>query len=280
MLARCGRLGWGGGGVGWDGALERLGEEHQALLARCSGWAGAAATRVRSDVGDVPNQLSFHFNLPTLDPSYMKNAGSGHDCSASIVLPPAYVISHTYTCKPPPHTHMCRERDKTALEQRIARLTHCILHGAAAATQMERRLRAPPSEQAAAAALLAGEGGASTGAGTLQADVGAAVAGVRGAGALFPGEQLAAASRVRGVGEVAEVEADLLRRQVHVLAAELAERDRMLATIHSMRGGYAGDGGGGGGFGGGSGGDDVAMQVGAGALPRWAGAGWMPPLSL
>ena len=29
-----------------------------------------------------------------------------------------------------------RERDKTALEGRIARLTHCILHGSAAATQV------------------------------------------------------------------------------------------------------------------------------------------------
>lgn len=55
------------------------------------------------------------------------------------------------------------------------------------------------------------------------------------------------------------------RPQVHVLATELAERDRMLQTIHSMRG-FAGSGGGhSGGHGGGDGGeDDVAMQARAG----------------
>lgn len=50
---------------------------------------------------------------------------------------------------------LARERDKIGLEERIVRLTQCILHGAAAATQMERRLRAPPTEQAAVAAQAA-----------------------------------------------------------------------------------------------------------------------------
>lgn len=48
-----------------------------------------------------------------------------------------------------------------------------------------------------------------------------------------------------------------------MLATELAERDRMLQTIHSMRG-YANGGGGsmrGGGGGGDGDEDDVAMQV-------------------
>ena len=54
------------------------------------------------------------------------------------------------------------------------------------------------------------------------------------------------------------MEADLLRRQVATLADELAERDRMLHTIHSMQLGLAGRGGGGGD---GGGEDDVAMQV-------------------
>lgn len=54
----------------------------------------------------------------------------------------------------------------------------------------------------------------------------------------------------------------MLRRQVATLAAELVERDRMLHTIHSMkgRGAQARDGGGGE--------DDLALQVG----PR--GCGW------
>lgn len=62
----------------------------------------------------------------------------------------------------------------------------------------------------------------------------------------------------------------MLNLQVHVLATELAERDRMLQTIHSMRG-FGGDSGGARG-GGGDGEDDVAMQarpgraLGAGAL--------------
>jgi hypothetical protein len=65
------------------------------------------------------------------------------------------------------------------------------------------------------------------------------------------------------MSEAAEVEADLLRRQVHVLVSELAERDRMLHTIHSMRmgGGGGGRGGSFGGGGGEDGEDDVAMQV-------------------
>jgi hypothetical protein len=153
-----------------------------------------------------------------------------------------------------------RERDKTALEGRIARLTHCILHGSAAATQvgggmgegrghcilwhgshgacsglessgkkkgrlflyllpygnycasapparpirlqMERRLRAPAAEQAAAAALsatLAREATSRSGL-TAQAplgDVATTVAAVRGAGALFPGQDLEKASSSR-----------------------------------------------------------------------------------
>ena len=102
----------------------------------------------------------------------------------------------------------CRERDKLALQQRIARLTQCILHGAAAATQMERRLRAPPSEQAAAAATAQASSlslglGAEASAGSRGtappplADVATTVAGVRGAGALFPGSELERASTAR-----------------------------------------------------------------------------------
>lgn len=53
------------------------------------------------------------------------------------------------------------------------------------------------------------------------------------------------------------MEADLLHRQVATLAAELAERDRMLHTIQSMQLG----GGGGAGGGGGDGDEGVAMQV-------------------
>jgi hypothetical protein len=166
---------------------------------------------------------------------------------------------------------LARERDKLALQQRIARLTQCILHGAAAATQMEKRLRAPPSEQAAAAAAAAAQAsslsiGGEVSAGSREAappplaDVATTVAGVRGAGALFPGADLERASTARGMSEAVEVEADLLRRQVHVLATELAERDRMLQTIHSMRG-YGG-GSSGTSRGGGDGDeDDVAMQV-------------------
>ncbi|KAL4435162.1 hypothetical protein ABPG77_001844, partial [Micractinium sp. CCAP 211/92] len=166
---------------------------------------------------------------------------------------------------------LARERDKMALEERIARLARCILQGAAAATQMERRLRAPAGEQAAAAGLLAsdrrGAGAAADGPGAPLAaapppplaDVAATVGGVRSAGALFPGQQLEQASTAsRGAGllsECHEVEADLLRRQVATLAAELVERDRMLHTIHSMkgRGAPARDGGGGE--------DDLALQV-------------------
>ncbi len=96
-----------------------------------------------------------------------------------------------------------------ALEQRIARLTQCILHGSAAATQMERRLRAPPSEQAAAAAAAAQASSLSIGAEASAgsrgaappplADVAATVAGVRGAGDLFPGLELERASTARSV---------------------------------------------------------------------------------
>lgn len=163
------------------------------------------------------------------------------------------------------------------LEDRIVRLTQCILHGAAAATQLERRLRAPYGEQAAAAALLAAEGNAAAAAASAaagstvpaagvaahppMADVATTVKGVRSAGALFPGAELEALSNARGISEAMETEADLLRRQVNVLAAELAERDRMLQTIHSMRGGGRGRGSvRTGGEDGGE--DDVAMQVG------------------
>ncbi|PSC70283.1 Kinesin-related 11 [Micractinium conductrix] len=171
---------------------------------------------------------------------------------------------------------LARERDKIVLEDRIVRLTQCILHGAAAATQLERRLRAPYGEQAAAAALLAAEGNAAAAAASAaagstvpaagvaahppMADVATTVKGVRSAGALFPGAELEALSNARGISEAMETEADLLRRQVNVLAAELAERDRMLQTIHSMRGGGRGRGSvRTGGEDGGE--DDVAMQV-------------------
>lgn len=72
--------------------------------------------------------------------------------------------------------------------------------------------------------------------------------------------------RCRLLSEGHEVEADLLRRQVATLAAELVERDRMLHTIHSMKGlgpAARGDAGGE---------DDVAMQVGRVAVgPHWLG---------
>jgi hypothetical protein len=131
----------------------------------------------------------------------------------------------------------CRERDKLSLEARIGRLTHCILHGAAAATQvnravserdylqalckmpllglsrcpaqasssacdlqMERRLRAPAGEQAAMAAQAASQqpDSAVRGIDTPPAvDVATTVASVRGAGALFPGEALSRTSAAR-----------------------------------------------------------------------------------
>lgn len=96
-----------------------------------------------------------------------------------------------------------------ALEGRIARLAQCILHGAAAASQMERRLRAPAGEQAAVAGLLAADrraaGAAPEGLGAPlpapppppAADVAATVGGVCGAGALFPGQALEQASTAR-----------------------------------------------------------------------------------
>ena len=77
------------------------------------------------------------------------------------------------------------------------RLTQCILHGAAAATQMERRLRASAAEQAAAASVLASEGSGGASAAPPLADVAATVAAVLGAGALFPGEHLERAASAR-----------------------------------------------------------------------------------
>ena len=69
---------------------------------------------------------------------------------------------------------------------------------------MERRLRAPAAEQAAAAALTATLAREATSRSGLNAqpplaDVATTVAGVRGAGALFPGQDLERASASRWV---------------------------------------------------------------------------------
>lgn len=103
----------------------------------------------------------------------------------------------------------------------MSRLTACILHSVASATQLERRLRV---ERLEAAQPLAGSSSASsTRVAKLpppgkneppQADIAAALRGVRDAGVLFPGQELVASAALRDAENVQEVEADLLRKQV------------------------------------------------------------------
>eukprot|EP00887_Chlorella_sp_A99_P008132 scaffold12.g8132.t1 len=134
-----------------------------------------------------------------------------------------------------------REKEKRRLEDRLSRLTACILHSVSSTTQLERRLRAERLEVAAAHA--AGGGRRARGAppppprdAPPAADVATALRGLRSAGALFPGGELAAAAALRDAENAAEVEADLLRKQLAALAEELAEKERLMLTIRSMTG--------------------------------------------
>lgn len=171
---------------------ERLEEEHMALLARYGrGGTGRGTAQ--------PARLLARRPAP----------GTAQACTCLVRRGTAPTAPPLWIGPDLPFLLAGRERDKMALEERIARLARCILQGAAAATQMERRLRAPAGEQAAAAGLLANDrrGGraAADGPGAPLAaapppplaDVAATVGGVRSAGALFPGQQLEQASTAR-----------------------------------------------------------------------------------
>jgi hypothetical protein len=122
------------------------------------------------------------------------------------------------------------ERARAREEDRAARLLRCVLAGAAALSHAERRLRTPaayaPPDGADAAPMTARSWGP-------DAEVAAAVALVRSAGEIIPGEFALSICARRRAQQAEGVEVHVLRRQVVALAEELRERDgalRRLAT--------------------------------------------------
>jgi hypothetical protein len=117
-----------------------------------------------------------------------------------------------------------KERERARLEGQVERLTGLVLHGAAAATQMERRLKDPYAAEFTGAE-----------AGTIHApdvDVPTVISSIRDAGDLIPGRFACEASSIRSLADIHEVEADLLRKQVYALCEELKERERIFRTVN------------------------------------------------
>ncbi|GAB4823550.1 hypothetical protein N2152v2_010596 [Parachlorella kessleri] len=141
---------------------------------------------------------------------------------------------------------IAREAEKARLEERIRRLTQFLLNSAAADTLQERRLSEAALQKAAEQAyelLRSGDAAAAMAdfrlaqrGGQALGDAQHAVRSVRGAGELMASAAAAQAAERRSDAEVEAVESDLLRVQLATLALELAEREKMLASLRTTAG--------------------------------------------